>query len=280
MKLLLLLFLLFILFYPFWVVHKQTLGFNEKIEKRPSEWRAEYEDIYYKTDDDLLLKGWWIPAKNDKAVLLLHGNGGSRNGFHSGVFELGKVYHNRGFNVMIVDMRAHGESGGKRVCFGVKEHKDMLGWLNAIDPKGKYNWYLHGFSMGAVTVLMMAESEPEKFVKVIADAPWIDFEVLVKQELWKRANLPSFSYGYVKWIAETFFDQNFEFADNKERCKKLCKREILYIFESNDSLLSDYHYKLLENICPSAKIKIFDEAAHVDAFKKHPQRYVTTLSLF
>ncbi|WOE69497.1 alpha/beta fold hydrolase [Hydrogenimonas thermophila] len=278
MKLLLLLFLLFILLYPFWVVHKQTLGFNEKIEKRPSDWPAEYEDIYYKTDDNLLLKGWWIPAKSNKAVLLLHGNGGNRNGYHSGVFELGKIYHNRGFNVMLVDLRAHGESSGKRVYFGVKEHKDMLSWLNTVDPKGKYEWYLHGFSMGASTVLMMAESDPERFVKVVADAPWIDFEALVKQELWKRAHLPSFAYSYVKWIAETFFDQDFVFADNRDRCKKLCKKEILYIFESNDSLLSDYHYRLLKSICPSAEIKIFDGVAHVDAFKQHPDRYVQVLT--
>jgi|GEM_PF-1415174 pimeloyl-ACP methyl ester carboxylesterase len=269
--------LLFLIFYPFWVVHKQTLGKSETIEKRPSDWSAHYEEICYHTSDGLLLKGWWIPAKSKRAVLLLHGNGGSRNGYHSGVFELGHVYHQRGFNVMMVDLRAHGESEGERVYFGVKEHEDMLGWLQAIDPKEEYQWYLHGFSMGATTVLMMAERESLRFVKVVADAPWIDFEALVKQELWKRASMPPFAYPYVRWIAETFFGQDFHFADNRERCRRLCDKEILYIFESEDALLPALHYEYLKQVCPSVKVRIFDGVGHVNAFKEHPERYVEVL---
>jgi len=277
MKLVLLLFLLFILLYPFWVVHKQTLGSKEKIEKRPSEWTAEYEDIYYKTDDGVLLKGWWIPAKSNKAVLLLHGNGGSRNGYHSGIFELGKIYHSRGFNVMMVDLRAHGESGGKRVYFGVKEHKDMLGWIDKIDPDKHYNWHLHGFSMGGAIALMMVDSKPNYFKKVIVDAPWIDFEKLVKQELKRRASIPAFAYGYIEWIATTFFDQNFKEADNKLRCKRLCGKEIVYIFEENDKLQPVYQREILRKICPDVNFILFNDVGHVDAFKTYPERYTQVL---
>jgi len=125
--------------------------------------------------------------------------------------------------------------------------------------------------------LMMAEREPIRFVKVVADAPWIDFEALVKQELWKRASMPPFAYPYVRWIAETFFGQDFHFADNRERCRRLCDKEILYIFESEDALLPALHYEYLKQVCPSVKVRIFDGVGHVNAFKEYPERYVEVL---
>jgi len=265
---------LFAFLYPVWVVHRQTLGMHETVEKTPEAWPAPYDDICFTTNEGILLKGWWVPAESRKAVLLLHGNGGSRNGYHSGVFELGRRYHERGFNVMMVDLRAHGESGGKRIYFGVRESVDMLEWLKRFDSDWRYRWSLHGFSMGAATVLMMAEYAPERFDFVAADAPWIDFPYLVRQELWKRSRLPAFTYGYICWIAETFFGQNFTKADNRARCKKLCNRNVLYIFEGEDALIVPYHREILKKQCSEAKMRVFGKVGHVDAFKTSPERYM------
>ncbi|BDY12652.1 alpha/beta hydrolase [Hydrogenimonas cancrithermarum] len=269
---------LFALLYPVWVVHRQTLGTHEPIVGNPGEWGTDYEDIAYETDDGILLKGWWIPAKSLKAVILLHGKGGSRNGYHSGVFDLGRRYHEAGWNVMMVDLRAHGESGGNRVTFGLKEHRDMLGWLDRIDASGLYSWRIHGFSMGAATALMMLECAPERFKSVVADASWIDFGRLARQELWRRAALPSFFYGYVERIAKTLFGQDFDFVDNRRRCEKMCGRNILYLFEKDDALLGTWHGEKLRSLCPDARIVWFEGTGHVEAFKTFPQRYMRIVS--
>jgi len=280
MKLLFAALLLIALLYPVYVVHKQTLGSHEKIEKSPAEWGVEYEDIEFKTEDGLMLKGWWVPNGSAKAVLLLHGNGGSRNGFTSGVFKLGKWYHDQGYNVMMADLRAHGESEGERITFGVKESKDMLGWIEELDPKKRYSWTVHGFSMGAVTALMMKEKEPARFENVVADAPWIDFGMLAKQELWRRANLPPLLYGYVGFVAKNFFGLDFKEADNKERCKKLCKERVLYIFESDDTLVTKSQRTLLKELCPDAYIVEFEGVGHVEAFKLDQKSYTKLLTRF
>ena len=272
-----LLFFLSLFLYPFYVVYRQTLGEHEPIVKRPDEWGAEYDDIEYVTSDGVTLKGWWVPGRSKRAVLLLHGKSGSRNGFHSGVFELGRWYHGRGYQVMMVDMRAHGESGGKYIYFGIREHADMLGWIQDLDPARRYRWSLHGFSMGAVTALMMADRSPGRFAKVVADAPWIDFERVVKQELWKRARIPYFAYPYIEWIAKTFFGQSFKLADNFDRCRRLCGKEILYIVEKDDHLLAPYHWTLLKKACLGAHIVFFEDVGHVQAFKEMPDRYTALL---
>jgi pimeloyl-ACP methyl ester carboxylesterase len=134
--------------------------------------------------------------------------------------------------------------------------------------------------MGAVTALMMKEREPRRFEKVVADAPWIDFELLSKQELWRRADLPPLFYGYTKLVAKLFFDIEFKEADNRLRCKKLCKEPILYIFESEDTLVTKEHIGRLREACPDAEIAIFEKAGHVEAFKEMPERYTETVSRF
>ena len=269
--------LLFATLYPVYVVHRHTLGHHEPIVRTPREWGAVYEEIAFETDDGIVLRGWWIEAKSEKAVLLMHGKGGSRNGYHSAVFELARYYHEEGWNVMMADLRAHGESGGERVTFGLKEHADMLGWIDRLDEGSTYRWRIHGFSMGAATALMMAQTRPRFFESVIADAPWIDFGRLAKQELWRRAHLPPLFYGYVAWIAKRFFGQDFGFIDNRERCKDLCGREILYIFEEEDALLGRWHKDMLKRLCPTARIAWFEGAGHVEAFKTQPRKYLARL---
>ncbi|WP_456403364.1 alpha/beta hydrolase [Hydrogenimonas sp.] len=269
-----------LLLYPVWVVHRQTLGHHERIEHDPSEWGAPFESIEHTAEDGVRLKGWWIPGRSHKAVLLIHGNRGSRNGYHSGIFELGAWYWRRGFHVMMVDLRAHGESGGERISFGIREHADLLGWVERLDPECAYAWHLHGFSMGASTALMMMERRPERFRGALVDASWIDFHALARQELWRRAHLPALLYPYVRWIARTFFGIDFEAADNKERCRRLCGRAVLYIFEENDTLVTSFHRRLLQELCPAAEILLFEHSGHVDAFKECPDRYTEAIDSF
>ena len=268
---------LFLLLYPFYVVHKQAQGEKGRITRTPAEWGADYETIRHLTSDGLLLAGWWVPGKSDRAVLLLHGKAGNRNGRHTGVFDLGAWYWRRGYNVMLVDMRAHGESEGRYVTFGVREHADMLGWVRKIDPKNRYRRVIHGFSMGAVTALMMKEKEPGRFRTVVADAPWIDFDALVKQELWKRAFIPPFAYPYIRWVAETFFGISFKMADNTARVGRLCGQEILYIFEEKDTLLPPLHRKRVVKACPGADVVVFDGVGHVEAFRERREAYLRVL---
>ncbi|WP_457597664.1 alpha/beta hydrolase [Hydrogenimonas sp.] len=269
--------LLMALAYPFYVVHRQTLGEHRPIRHTPAEWGADYETITHTASDGIVLRGWWVPGRGERAVLLLHGKGGDRNGEQTGIFELGRWYWERGYHVMMADMRGHGESGGKYTYFGVREHVDMLRWIDALDTKRRYRWALHGFSLGAATALMMQQKAPGRFTWVVADAPWIDFATLVKKELEKRAWLPPFTYPYVRWVAETFFGQSFKIADNQARCQRLCGRPVLYLFEDEDTLLTPYQRERLETLCPRAETVRFAGVGHVEAFRDDPKAYTETL---
>lgn len=80
-----------------------------------------------------------------------------------------------GFNTLVIDQRAHGESGGRTITFGIRERQDCRRWAEYARNRfgGDIPILLSGLSMGAATVLMASELElPENVVCIMADSPY------------------------------------------------------------------------------------------------------------
>lgn len=80
-----------------------------------------------------------------------------------------------GFNSLVVDQRAHGESDGVTISFGIREHRDCLCWIEYATQRfgADTPFILSGLSMGAATVLMATGLElPENVACVMADSPY------------------------------------------------------------------------------------------------------------
>ena len=87
----------------------------------------------------------------------------------------GIAYKSRPYNLLLIDQRSHGESGGNVITFGIRERFDVLDWINyAIDRfGGEVRIVLYGISMGGATVLMAAgETLPSNVRCVLADSPY------------------------------------------------------------------------------------------------------------
>lgn len=80
-----------------------------------------------------------------------------------------------GFNTLVVDQRAHGDSGGQTICFGIRERKDCLCWIRYANNRfgNTTPIILSGLSMGAATVLMATGLDlPSNVSCVVADSPY------------------------------------------------------------------------------------------------------------
>lgn len=80
-----------------------------------------------------------------------------------------------GFNSLVVDQRAHGESEGTSITFGVKERYDCLEWIRYANERFGDDTpiILSGLSMGAATVLMASGLDlPDNVACAIADSPY------------------------------------------------------------------------------------------------------------
>jgi fermentation-respiration switch protein FrsA (DUF1100 family) len=76
----------------------------------PGELGLDFEKVVFKSEDGLMLSGWYIPANNSElTVLFCHGNGG--NMMHC--LDTINILYNLGLNCFIFDYHGYGSSEGK-----------------------------------------------------------------------------------------------------------------------------------------------------------------------
>ena len=127
------------------------------------------QDMFITANDGIRLHGLWVSAQNAKGtVILFHGY---RSTFLVDFSMALEFYFNAGYNLLIPDQRAHGESEGKFITFGVKESSDLLKWVDFHNCTfGTAPVILSGLSMGASTVLFAADEALQDNVRgIIAD---------------------------------------------------------------------------------------------------------------
>ena len=148
-------------------VREQMIEMIRLLESRPCE-RVEIMSF-----DGLRLSGRYYHVRDGAPLAIcFHGyRGTSIRDFSGG----SKIALESGQNVLLVDQRAHGESEGNTITFGIFERYDCLEWIYyAIERFGAdVEILLYGVSMGASTVLMASDLElPEQVKGIVADCPY------------------------------------------------------------------------------------------------------------
>lgn len=122
--------------------------------RTPADWGADYRDVVFPGAGGITLAGWHVPSRNGAAVVLIHGHSGNR---------LAMAYHaealtRAGFGVLMFDLRAHGDSGGRRFERGVVAVDDVLAAAAFLmrQPDVRWGVGLMGVSVGGMLALQAA----------------------------------------------------------------------------------------------------------------------------
>jgi alpha-beta hydrolase superfamily lysophospholipase len=137
--------------------------------------------------DGIELVGYYFPSpiKSKNCVLLVHGHNASAKDM--GI--IAAQYHERQFNVLLIDSRGHGQSGGHYSGLGWLEWRDCPLWIDRIVAELGQSTavILHGISMGANTLLNAAgEGLPSEVRAVIADSPFTSVRAIMTYRLHKH----------------------------------------------------------------------------------------------
>lgn len=167
----------------------------QKIMEPNRVWREShhFDEVRIKAGDGIELIGYHLHSEKpaDKIVIGCHGYTTSAMKSYS---SHAQFFHEAGFDVLIVDARAHGESGGKYVGFGVLDRYDLLQWIRYVKKNlgEDKKILLHGTSMGATTVLMASGfDEVQNDVKgIIADCGFTSPYEIFAHVLKKDYHLP------------------------------------------------------------------------------------------
>lgn len=139
--------------------------------------------------DGIKLSASFFPGSSNKAVILVHGYTGSRKEMMSKA----AVFHSWGYNVLVPDNRAHGESGGKYIGMGWLDKDDLKLWINWLsDENPESRIVLLGVSMGGAAVMMTAGDSNRNVEAVIEDCGYTSVWDIFADELKSLYHLPSF----------------------------------------------------------------------------------------
>lgn len=129
------------------------------------------EDLEIISKDNLRLKAWYVPAEKEtnRFAICVHGHNCNGPDECSHLFPF---YHSTmGFNYLLPDLRGHGRSDGKLIGFGALDFKDIKLWIDYLVERfgDDIEIVLHGISMGAATVMLVNNNNPQKQVKVVVE---------------------------------------------------------------------------------------------------------------
>ncbi len=123
-----------------------------------------YDIIQLTTKKDLKLEGWYMKADSAKGtVILFHGLNSNKGNVLGEAFE----FLSLGYNAMLVDSRAHGNSEGIVNSIGYKESEEVKLAYEFIFQRGEKNIVLWGMSLGAVMIskaIWQYDLQPQKVI--------------------------------------------------------------------------------------------------------------------
>lgn len=228
------------------------------------------------------MSAYYIPAKktSNQAVIISHGykgNGETMSNF-------AKMFYEMGFNVLLPDDRAHGESAGRYISFGWLDRKDYLKWIariiKQIGPQAKI--VLFGVSMGASTVEMLSgEKLPPQVKCLIADCGYSSIDQEMTYLLKRQYHLPKYPfYPLVSTINHHRLGYYLGDVSSVEQLKKN-KLPIFFIHGEKDTFVPSE--MALENFRATTAPKelwIVKNATHAESYWIDPLEYQRRIKNF
>ena len=236
------------------------------------------EVVQMRAADQALLKASWLAPTpgSDRCVLFLHGSGGWRQ---RGA-QFTPLLREEKYGLLAPDSRAHGESGGDKVTFGILEKYDALGWVKWMQAHGCQKIYGLGESLGSSVLILTAEIEPV-FTAIVADCPFADLFEAAEVRIIRRLPLPDKVAGAFaamavegdSLFARVFYGLDFSAVKPVESIKHV-NTPILLIHGTADSRTPFTDSQALAAAKPdTTELWLVPGAEHLRSFATDPQEY-------
>lgn len=253
---------------------------NTIYEWTPDKSGLEYEEFTVKSRDGTELVGWFIKGGGKGPVIVAHGytsNMGNGSYMKTAIEGLVK----KGFDVATFDFRAHGRSKGTTCTVGVRESWDLetvIDWV--LDKTGKDKVALVGYSMGAMTAIIVG-SRNDKTAVVVADSPPPGLPQSIERGLKVFAGLPGWLAPLVKMWGGLLYGFNPDEYVMWKLAEK-SKAHLMVVVGTKDVFITvDEAKKIVEaarKAGKDAELFIVEGAEHVKTVE-HPE-YVDRISSF
>lgn len=221
-----------------------------------------------------LLTGYYYPGSGEgkRIAFLIHGYR-SEHAETAGLYY--DCYATRGFDLFCCDQTAHGDSEGRQIGFDYYESDDCLRWIDELCRRfgSHIQVVLHGFSMGAATVLKMSSRCPAQVKFLVADCGYASGEEQLRSSLGPM-------YPLMRTLNRRIAGYDLRDTDVRPSLDR-AGLPILFVHGRKDASVPFANGETLYAAYAGPKDCFFvDEARHVECMYVDPKGYAAHLDSF
>ncbi len=243
------------------------------LEESPADYDIDYRDVALTTSDGFNLAAWYIPSQNGAAVIAQHGYLSDR----SGMLPEADMLVRHGYGVIMVDLRAHGNSDGELITFGKRE---------VLDVEAAYEYLLNrpevdperigalGSSMGASIVLLYTAQNPE-IKAVVADSAFSSMRDTIETSIAFFTGLPPFPFApMIVFFAERETGYSIDEVAAVDHIGEISPRPVFLMQGGADTIISADSGQRLYDAAGRPKELWFDPVLeHVQFVTEYPSEF-------
>ncbi|WP_161977768.1 alpha/beta hydrolase [Dictyobacter kobayashii] len=263
------------------------------VTQTPAAFNLAFRDVTFPSrEDHLKIRGWFIPGvladghlTTERTLILVHG-------LHSNrasplLLGLSADLARRGFAILDIDLRGHGQSAPAPLSMGYFEQRDVLGAVDFLHsgslpypelgrPRFIGGW---GDSMGGATMLLAAAHEPA-LRAIVTDSAFAAIVPLLKE-----SNVPSLFLPGVLESIRALYGINYDTVRPVDVVAEIAPRPILFIQGTADTVVPpDNMHELASAAMDTRHADVYtwlvSGANHIESFQRMGTVYVDRVAKF
>lgn len=236
-----------------------------------------FKPVYLTTKDGLKLEAWIMQVPNAKGtVAMFHGHGGKK----SGVLKEAYSFQQMGYNTLLLDFRAHGNSEGNTCTIGYDEAEDVKLAYDYLQQQGEKNIVLWGISLGAATITKAINDYNIAPQKIILEMPFGSLPDAVAGRV-KIMGLPPQPLASMLTFWGGTINGFWAYNLKPINYAKKIKCPVLLQRGTNDPRVTLAETKeIFDNITAQKKWVEYSESSHESLCTKENNKWVTEVSAF
>jgi len=237
-----------------------------------------YDTVLLTTANGEKLEAWYMKADSAKGtVILFHGLGSNKGNVLGEAFE----FNSFGYNTMLVDMRAHGNSEGIVSSLGYKESEEVKLAYDHVSKKGEKNIVLWGMSLGAVIITKAIWQYDLKPQKIILEMPFDRMQDHIRARA-RISGFPGEPFGFFVTFWTGIEQGYWGYGHKTSRYVKNINCPVLLQWGNSDEyVLKEETDRIFASInSPKKKLEIYDGAGHGPLISGNQSKWDETVTGF
>lgn len=241
-----------------------------------------YDTVHLKTAKGISIEAWYSPADSNSkgTVILFHGITANKGM----VLQEANEFRYLGYDVMLVDFRAHGNSAGNTTTIGIRESEEVKLAYDYSATRHPQDIFLWGNSMGAVVITKAIADYDLKPSGAILEMPFgsLQSHLRARARALGFQGMPEKPFGFFVtcWIGIERRVKAFKHCTSDYAEKLTCP--VLMQWGAKDNYVlkneTDKIYRSLAS--PSKKLVVYETGMHESLLQNDPAKWRSEVEQF